>query len=48
MIVQLAALGKSDRAPTLPNIQITPETIDAIGIVCERTLGSSKNASNLS
>lgn len=37
-IVHLSALGKLNRAPTFPNIQITPETIDAVGIVCESDL----------
>jgi hypothetical protein len=37
-IVQLAALGKLDRALTLPNVRVTPEVIDAVGFVLESDL----------
>jgi hypothetical protein len=37
-MVQLAALGKLDGAPTLPNVSITPEMIDAVGFVLESDL----------
>jgi hypothetical protein len=37
-IVQLAALGKLDRAPTLPNVLVTPEIIDAVVLVHESDL----------
>ena len=37
-IVQLAAIGKLDRAVTLPNIRVTPEVIDAVGLVIESDL----------